>query len=535
MEILNSCGKEVFQISDLSQVKRFLSLGSDNGTYYIKAVDLTKMNIESIERILDSKDREKLLSLIEDYATNRKCKKQEPLIYLLARCCTYESSKKDRLKFREDAYKLVEKVCTIPTTLFMFCKYCKYFYNKYAKSNGWNNLHKRAITSWYKERDLYTLIYQVTKYKDREGYTHRDILRLAHIYPEKLEEKIIYRYIAKGVDELNSIFIESIINNTDVITDNKADKIYNFIMDYERLKKYTDIDMAIDLIEKWNFAREHIPTELLNNMEVWTALLPTMPDIALLRNLNKMTLCGLFKEQSMLNLVCDKIGKIKNIHPMNMLISLKMYDNGKGFKGSNTWTPEANIVSALDKQFYKLFNECSPTGARICIAMDVSGSMHCAQALGTECMNAAEISCALAMVMKHVDSTIDIMGFSRNFVKLDIDPKNSLADNLRKIRNLPFESTDISKPFSWAIENNKKYDVFIVLTDNETNSNKIKPIDALRKYRSEMKIPNCKLVVVAMTANNFSIADPNDKNMLDIAGFDSSVPELINSFINDEL
>ena len=126
------------------------------------------------------------------------------------------------------------------------------------------------------------------------------------------------------------------------------------------------------------------------------------------------------------------------------------------------------------------------------------------------------------------------MGFSSEFVQLNIDPFRRLDDNLRTISNLPFSSTDISLPFTWALEKNKKYDAFIVLTDNETNSNKIKPIDALNLYRNKMNIQNCKLIVVAMTATNFSIADPNDKYMLDIPGFDINVPDIINDFIKDD-
>jgi len=33
-----------------------------------------------------------------------------------------------------------------------------------------------------------------------------------------------------------------------------------------------------------------------------------------------------------------------------------------------------------------------------------------------------------------------------------------------------------------------------------------------------------------MTATNFTIADPSDPGMLDIAGFDSAVPTLITDF-----
>jgi 60 kDa SS-A/Ro ribonucleoprotein len=39
-----------------------------------------------------------------------------------------------------------------------------------------------------------------------------------------------------------------------------------------------------------------------------------------------------------------------------------------------------------------------------------------------------------------------------------------------------------------------------------------------------------KLVVVAMTSNGFSIADPNDGGMLDVVGFDAATPEVISSF-----
>lgn len=532
MEILNSCDKEVFQISDIMQVKRFLSLGSDTGSYYIKAQDLTEINIKSIENVLDSDKRELLLNVIEDYAYNRKCKKQDPLIYLLARCCTYESSKKEYLDFRLSAYKLVEKVCTIPTTLFMFCKYCKFFYNKYAQSKGWNNLHKRAISDWYKSKNAHDLIYQITKYKDREGYTHKDILRLAHILPETSAQKIIFKYVAKGYDEFCNYLVKEnvlFLDNEDLI------RVLSFIQDYERIKNYTDIDMVTLLIEKWKFAREHIPTELLNNSRVWDALLPHMPDIALLRNLNKMTMCSLFNDNKQLELVCEQIRNIYNIHPMYLLIASKIYSNGSSFKGKNTWTPNEIIVDELDNKFYNLFKDCVPTGKKICIAMDVSSSMHVSQAIGTECMTAAEISCALAMIMNKTDSTTtDIMGFSSQFMPLNISPDRKLKDNLKEIRYLPFANTDISLPFTWAMENNNSYDVFIVLTDNETNVNKKKPIDCLKEYRSKMQKPECKLIVVAMTANNFTIADPNDKNMLDIAGFDGSVPDIINSFILDE-
>ena len=72
-------------------------------------------------------------------------------------------------------------------------------------------------------------------------------------------------------------------------------------------------------------------------------------------------------------------------------------------------------------------------------------------------------------------------------------------------------------------------DTFVVYTDNETYAGRIHPHQALQQYRRETGI-DARLVVVGMTATAFSIADPSDPGMLDVAGFDSAVPNLIGDF-----
>ena len=53
----------------------------------------------------------------------------------------------------------------------------------------------------------------------------------------------------------------------------------------------------------------------------------------------------------------------------------------------------------------------------------------------------------------------------------------------------------------------------------------------LKIYREYNGI-NAKLVVVAMASNKFSIADPNDPNMLDICGFSPETFDAIQEFIS---
>jgi 60 kDa SS-A/Ro ribonucleoprotein len=40
-----------------------------------------------------------------------------------------------------------------------------------------------------------------------------------------------------------------------------------------------------------------------------------------------------------------------------------------------------------------------------------------------------------------------------------------------------------------------------------------------------------KLVVVAMSSDGFSIADPDDAGVLDVVGFDTATPRVISDFI----
>lgn len=60
---------------------------------------------------------------------------------------------------------------------------------------GWGRAHKKAIQNWYKQFETKpdTLARLVTKYKNREGWTHKDVLRLAHPSPEGLAFGFILR------------------------------------------------------------------------------------------------------------------------------------------------------------------------------------------------------------------------------------------------------------------------------------------------------------------------------------------------------
>jgi hypothetical protein len=147
-----------------------------------------------------------------------------------------------------------------------------------------------------------------------------------------------------------------------------------------------------------------------------------------------------------------------------------------------------------------------------------------------------------------IPSNVTICAFSNTLTELTnaivgymdatIDPATglptmSIADAL-KLVELPFSSTDCALPMVRALENKEQVDAFVIYTDSETYMGKIHPQAALEEYRRATGI-DAKLIIVGMTSNCLTIADPKDLNTLNLAGFDTATPRLINDFISGGL
>jgi 60 kDa SS-A/Ro ribonucleoprotein len=232
-----------------------------------------------------------------------------------------------------------------------------------------------------------------------------------------------------------------------------------------------------------------------------------------------------------------------------VLVALKTYEQGHGERGGNTWSPVAKVVDALDGAFYTSFGNVEPTGKDFMLALDVSGSMEGGAIAGMPGITPRIGSAAMSLVTSAVEENTVTTIFSSagtNFTKsgrglwgsengistIDISKRQRLDDVIRKLSRLPFGGTDCSLPMIYALQNKMPIDTFCVYTDNETWAGDIHPVQALQEYRQKMGIP-AKLVVIGMTATEFSIADQNDAGMLDVVGFDTATPSLISDFAKE--
>ncbi|XP_070532315.1 RNA-binding protein RO60-like [Ptychodera flava] len=524
-QVQNEAGGYVWEVTDMKRLHRFLCLGSEAGTYYVRDnLDLGKQNVTCIERLIENGDGEKVVDELKKFSVEGRTAKQEPLILALAMC-----ARSSDLQTKQAAYKVLAEVCRIPTHLFMFVDNVERI-SKMSKGTGWGRAQRRAIQQWYNDKNAKSLALAVTKYRQRNGWSHKDLLRLAHIKPANDGIALVFKYIVKGLDAVKEEFkIEDSPDDVKVAM--------TFLEAVEDMKNTGDEVRAVTLIEEHGLVREHIPTNRLKSRNIWKALLKEMPMTAMIRNLGKMTSAGvLMPESNEVKHICEKLRddmalQKARIHPFNVLLALRTYQSGQGDKGKMKWMANQSILDALEHAFYASFKNIEPTGKRFLLALDVSGSMTYGSVNGAKSITASLAAAAMLMVTARTEPKehYDILAFSDKLVPLPINASMKLDDVCKAAVDVTMGPTDCAQPMLWATENKKPVDVFIVYTDCETWAGPVHPAQALQQYRKAMDI-QAKLIVCAMTSTGFTLAEPNDAGMLDIAGFDSGAPEIIHSF-----
>jgi hypothetical protein len=306
-----------------------------------------------------------------------------------------------------------------------------------------------------------------------------------------------------------------------------------------------DTTTAIAIMEKnKKIQREHLPTELLNTPQIWNTLLTGMGMTALVRNLGKLSQVGVAstRGQDIIKMLTDpKTVKDSKIHPLQVLVGMKTYSQGKGDLGSMTWTVNSYITTALSTTFRLAFGNITPTGKRYMLGLDVSGSMSMCMCAGAKNITPREGSVAMALMTLHAEGAqnVHIYGFSNVFYNFTgkVRPDMTVQDAI-KATDVPFGATDCALPMTEALKMYNSsgivFDVFCVYTDSETYAPNIHPQVALEQYRKATGV-DAKLIVIGMASNCLTIADPKDKNTLNLAGFDTSTPELISMFVRGQI
>ena len=668
-QVLNCSGGYVWKLSTIEHVNRYLVLGGakDMGNYYKQSDDVNHECALSVLQMIRSPDPSQfiqLCDLLKAVSLGGRAPKQEPVLLSVAAAIVFAKNAQEK----EIAFETAKACIRIPTHMFMLAGFVRdlSMAKTVDKGKGWGTGFKKAMAHYYLSHTGRDLAFHMTKYQNREGWTHADMIRMLHINPTTLADdgaRLMFDYVmmkyarkqkvpsdktvatltAKNVtiapnpfkpltkaefaEKLNSISTPKIPTSASIASSpapaaiaapttaqksgaqTVASKVAGFVSALTSVmpscvvvaaakpavaaeddtfvvitgedgeddesgssqkKKVSsssqsqlqqvayllkhlnaiheagekkDVALACALIRSGRLVREHVPTTLFGSKEIWITLLETMPLEALLRNLGKLTQIGVAaeKHREIVARLVNQTEVLKaRIHPIKVLVASKVYTNGHGDSGSLTWTPNAYIGVALTDLFRISYGAVTPTGKRIMLGIDVSGSMS-SPVVGSKVLSCRDASIAMALLYLETEKNVSAVAFSNTLTDL-LEPSSrnqlrrgmTLQQALSATNGMNFSSTDCVLPILHAMKHNIYIDTFIIITDNETYAPSEHPQNALIRYRERMGI-QAKLIVIGMTGNCFTIVDPTDRNTLNLAGFDTSTPEIASMFMRGEI
>jgi 60 kDa SS-A/Ro ribonucleoprotein len=533
-QVPNSAGGFAWAVDGWMRLRRFLILGSEGGTYYASEWTLTRENARTVEQCV-REDGKRTVAEIVRVSHEGRAPKNDPALFALAMAAG--TGDDDTRKAALDA---LPQVARTGTHLFQFASFVEGF-------RGWGRSLRRAVARWYASRPVDALAYQAVKYRQRQGVTHRDLLRLAHP-----GERVSAGNPTVDVSPQHQRVFEWIVRGGETAG------LPRLIEGFARAQVADKPSETAALVREYGLPREALNSDHLTSPEVWEALLEDMPMTAMIRNLATMTRVGVIASRSAGTAkVVAQLGDVDRlrrtrVHPLAVLAALRTYQAGRGARGRNEWSAVREVVDALDAAFYNAFENVEAANQRLLLALDVSGSMGSGWVAGIPGLTPRDASAALALVTAATDAQCEIVGFHSGkggwvsgskrqwyagrdgLTPLAISPRQRLDDVVKTVSDLPFGGTDCALPMLYARALEREIDAFVIYTDSETWAGDVAPVQALHEYRRVSGI-DARLVVVGMVSNGFSIADPADPGMLDVVGFDTATPQLVADFTRGSL
>lgn len=498
----NNGGGVSFVLDNWGVYDRFLMLGTESAGYYVGKEQQTAQGFGVTKKCI-AEDGLRVVARALEISLAGRAPKNDPAVVAIALAAVYGNE-----ATRAAAYEALPKIARTGTWLFLFVSILD-------SLGKWNAAAKRGVAKWYTNKTIDRLAVQMLKYQQRNGWAHRDVLRLAHVKPSSDIQSNLFRYSVKGAEAIK-----------------QGEVMPQLVIDFEYLKRTDSKKRVLEILEaNPDISWEMLPTNWLAERDVLAQLVKTMGLTATIRKLGILTARGVIAPMSAG--AKDVIAKLSDaeqlrkqrVHPITLLQAFKQYQVGHGEKGSTTWSANQQVLDALNDAFYASFGTIESTEENYFMGVDCSGSMQNARVNGSPNLTAVEVAGVMALACVKNQPNYWIGGFNHRMGELKITPNMRLDQVTKTILAFNWGSTNCALPFEHALQNKMDIDKFVVITDNDINTGN-QPVHALRNYRTARN-KDAKSVVIATQMSEFTIADPRDAGMLDIAGFDSAAPQII--------
>ena len=150
---------------------------------------------------------------------------------------------------------------------------------------GWGRALRSVVADWYASRPVIEVASDMLKCPEHDGWSHRDLVRMAHPKPATPAQNALFQWAVDG--ELGHLATPDVVAG-------ELRQVYAV----EHLKKTDDEAEALRLVEEYALTHEMVPDEWKRSPAVWESLLTVMSYSDLIQNLAALASAGLLVDES---------------------------------------------------------------------------------------------------------------------------------------------------------------------------------------------------------------------------------------------
>ncbi|MWC27701.1 TROVE domain-containing protein [Paenibacillus sp. MMS18-CY102] len=325
--------------------------------------------------------------------------------------------------------------------------------------------------------------YWAIKYNGRgRGYNLGDAIATAHPKPIDMKHQALFRYLRGHEANL------SLLPQVEAL---------------ENLKLAASEAEQIAWIEQGKLPYETVTGAIRPSKAVWEALLHQMPTFALLRHLNTLQRAGVLDDKRNLDYVISRFADAQALRKARILPFR--------FVTAFRQTDHPALQDALREAVELTFGNLPELGENTAIFLDISGSMS-GQYL--------EIGSVFALALyKKTQGNSLFWLFDTNVEDAKPSRYDTILTQAARIRTRG--GTDTGAPVRKLIEERKKVDQIIIITDEQQNSGS--PFyEELRRYRAKIN-RNVKAFIVDIAPYRHAMVPDSDPQTFYIYGWSDTV------------
>lgn len=488
-DVVNEAGGQAYQLSPKQQLAQYAATGCFNSTFYASAAEQLNKVIE-LCRTLDAQ----FIAQCALYARERGLMKDMPALLVAV------LSTKDKALFNAVFPRVIDNGK-------MLRNFVQIMRSGVVGRKSLGTAPKRLINEWLDARTDEAI------FQDSVGQSPSlaDIIKMIHPKPQTASRAALYGYFVGREFDATALPL--------------------VVREFETFKKAPKGERK---------DAPNVPFQMLTALDLgtaeWTAIARHAGWQMTRMNLNTFARHGVFDQAGLPNLVAERLRNPQlirraRVFPYQLMTAYTMTDKG---------VPKV-VREALQDAIEIAISNVPKIEGKVYVFPDVSGSMGSA-ATGnrkgaTSAVRCLDIAALMAAAILRQNPEAEVIPFSDDVVACELNPRDSIVTNARKLAALPSGGTNCSAPLAELNKRKAKGDLVIYVSDNESWLDTPRhgwfggSATATLNHWAQFKQRNPQARLVCLDIQPYATTQAKEReDILNIGGFSDQVFALIAEF-----